>query len=191
MLADLVRRCRTCRRYRAERAVSHATLDELVDLARLTASAANKQPLRYLLCCDAERNALVFPHLRWAAYLTDWDGPAPVERPAAYIILLGDREVSPQVRWDDAIAAYTIMLGAAERGLGACIFASIARDELRASLAIPERYEILLAVALGEPAETVVIDEVGLDGDIRYWRDAAQVHHVPKRRLEDVIVEFG
>lgn len=191
MLADLVRRCRTCRRYRPERTVSLATLHELVDLARLTASAANKQPLRYLLSCAAERNALVFPHLRWAAYLNDWGGPSPAERPAAYIILLGDREISPQVRWDDAIAAYTIMLGAAERGLGACIFASIARDALRAALAIPERYEILLTVALGEPAETVVIDEVGPDGGIRYWRDAAQVHHVPKRRLEDVIVDFG
>ena len=190
MLCDLVRRCRTCRRYRADRPVTTAVLRELVDIARLTASAANKQPLRYLLSCTPERNARIFPHLRWASYWTDWGGPAPAERPAAYVIILGDREASPQVRWDDAIAAYTLMLGAAERGLGACIFASIARDELRAALAICERYEILLAVALGEPVETVVIDAIGPDGDIRYWRDAEQVHHVPKRRLDDIIVEF-
>lgn len=191
MLADLVRRCRTCRRYRADRPLDPATLRALVDLARLTASAANKQPLRYLLSWTPERNALVLPHLRWAAYLADWDGPDPAEHPAGYVIILGDREVSPQVRWDDAIAAYTIMLGAAERGLGACIFASIARDALREALRIPERYEILLVVSLGEPVEQVVLEEVSPEGDIRYWRDAGQVHHVPKRRLEDVIVEFG
>jgi nitroreductase len=191
MLADLVRRCRTCRRYHAGRPVAHATLRELVDTARLTASAANRQPLRYVLSSSSERNALIFPHLRWAGYLADWDGPQPTERPAAYIIILGDGEVAQQVRWDDAIAAYTIMLGAAEHGLGSCIFASIARDELRAALAIPDRYAILLAVSLGEPLEKVVLDDMPPDGDIRYWRDAAQVHHVPKRRLDDVIVDFG
>lgn len=191
MLAELVRRCRTCRRYHAGRPLDPATLEDLVDLARLTASAANKQPLRYLLSCTPERNAGIFPHLRWAAYLSDWDGPGPAERPAGYVVILGDREVAPQARWDDAIAAYTIMLGAAEKGLGACIFASIARDELRAALAIPDRYDILLVVALGEPVEQVVIDEVGPGGDIRYWRDQDQVHHVPKRRLVDVIVDFG
>lgn len=190
MLADLIRRCRTCRRYRTDRAVPLATLRELVDLARLTASAANKQPLRYVLSHTPERNARIFPHLRWAAYLTDWDGPEPAERPAAYVVILGDREVAPQVRWDDAIAAYTLMLAAAERGLGACIFASIARDELRAALAIPERYEILLAVSLGEPAEEVRLEEIGPGGDVRYWRDRDRIHHVPKRRLDDVIVEF-
>jgi nitroreductase len=191
MLADLVRRCRTCRRYRADRPLASALLRELVDLARLTASAANKQPLRYLLSCTPERNARIFPHLRWAGYLTDWDGPELAERPVGYVVILGDREITPQVRWDDAIAAYTLMLGAAERGLGACIFASIARDELRAALGIPERHAILLVVALGEPVEQVVLEEVGPDGNIMYWRDQAQVHHVPKRRLEDVIVDFG
>lgn len=191
MLADLVRRCRTRRRYRADRPVPPETLRALVDIARLTASAANKQPLRYLLSCTPERNARIFPHLRWAGYLADWDGPEPAERPAAYVVILGDREAAPQTRWDDAIAAYTLMLAAAERGLGACIVASIERDGLRADLAIPDRYEILLAVSLGEPVEEVVLEDAPPDGDIRYWRDDAGVHHVPKRRLDDVIVAFG
>jgi len=190
MLHDLIRRCRTYRRFHARRAVSNATLRQLVDLARLSASAGNKQPIRFLLSCTAERNARIFPHLRWAGYLIDWDGPAPDEQPAAYIVLLGDRRVTENVRWDDAICAWSIALGAAEQGLGACIIGAFDRNALGADLALTERYEPLLVVALGEPAETVVLEEVGPEGDIRYWRDEAQVHHVPKRRLDDLVVDL-
>ncbi|HOX24322.1 MAG TPA: nitroreductase family protein [Candidatus Krumholzibacteria bacterium] len=190
MLHDLVRRCRSYRRFRAGRAVSTATLRRLVDLARLSASAGNKQPIRFLLSSTHERNALIFPHLRWAGYLTDWPGPPPHERPSAYLVILGDNEVTTSVRWDDAICAWSVLLGATEQGLGGCMIAAFDRPGLRAALAIPDRYEPLLVVALGEPLETVMIDEVGDDGDIRYWRDPQHVHHVPKRRLDDLIVDF-
>jgi hypothetical protein len=72
--------------------------------------------------------------------------------------------------------------------LGGCIIGSVNRDALRRILDIPSRYEILTVLALGVPKETVVIEEVGPDGDIRYWRDAESVHHVPKRALQDIIV---
>ena len=190
MLHDLIRRCRTHRRFHADRPVAAAILRDLVDLARLSASAANKQPVRYLLSCTADRNARIFPHLKWAGYLADWDGPPPPERPAAYIVLVTDTEVSKTARWDDAITAWTIVLGAAERGLGGCIIAAFDRSGLSADLNLPERYEPLLVVALGEAVETVVIETVGPEGDIRYWRDREQVHHVPKRSLDEVILDF-
>lgn len=66
---------------------------------------------------------------------------------------------------------------------------SIARDGLRQALAIPDVYEILLVIALGAPLETVILEVVGPDGDIRYWRDTEGVHHVPKRRLADIVLE--
>ncbi len=191
MIRDLVVRCRSYRRFREERAVTGETLRDLVDLARLTASAANKQPLRYVVSCTTTRNDRIFPHLAWAGYLHDWDGPGPGERPTAYVVLLGDTETAQPVQWDDGIAAQTMLLGAVERGLGGCIIASIDKPGLRETLAIPERYEILLVIALGEPAETVVLEDVRPDGNIRYWRDKDRVHHVPKRRLDDVILEFG
>jgi hypothetical protein len=46
----------------------------------------------------------------------------------------------------------------------------------------------LLVLALGKPKETVVLETVGPEGDVKYWRDEQSVHHVPKRRLEDIIV---
>ncbi len=187
MLADLVRKNRSYRRFVEKDGVGMETLRELADLGRLSATGGNKQPLKFLLSCDAATNARIFPHLAWAAWLKDWAGPAEGERPSAYIVILGDKEVSTGFGVDHGIAAQSILLGAAEKGLGGCMIGSIKRAELAAALKLPTRYDILLVVALGRPGERVVLEEVK-GGDTKYWRDAEGVHHVPKRRLEDVIV---
>jgi nitroreductase len=188
MLRDLVQKNRSYRRFHQDFAVELATLRELVDLARQSASGANIQPLKYMLVCTPERNALVFPNLAWAAYLRDWQGPEEGERPSAYVIILGDTEIKKNFGVDHGIAAQSILLGATEQGLGGCIIASIDKANLREALDIDARYEILLVLALGQPNETVVIEPVGSDGDIKYWRDEKQVHHVPKRALDDIII---
>ncbi len=188
MIRDLIRKNRSYRRFYQAEAVAMETLRELVDLARLSASGMNKQPLKYVLSCDPERNASIFPHLAWAGYLKDWPGPVEGERPSAYIVILGDTEIRPSFGVDPGIAAQSILLGATERGLGGCIIATIQKESLRETLAIDPRYEILFVLALGKPKETVVIDPLGPDGDIKYWRDAEGVHHVPKRPLTEIIV---
>jgi nitroreductase len=190
MLEDLVLKNRSYRRFHEDVAVDTATLRELIGLARLSASARNLQPLRYVLCTDRDANAAVFSTLAWAGYLKDWPGPVEGERPAAYIVVLADTTLSVQayVGVDHGLAVQNILLGAVERGLGGCIVGSVQRDRLRQILAIPDRYEILVVLALGKPKETVVIHPVGPDGDIKYWRDAGSVHHVPKRSLDELIV---
>jgi len=188
MLYDLVRRNRSRRRFYQDVAVTEETLRELVDLARLSASATNRQPLKYYLSCTPEKNVLIFPHLSWAGFLTGWGGPAEGERPAAYILILHDTTISDNPGVDHGIAAQSIMLGATERGLGGCIIGSVRGEEVSRALGLPERYRILLALALGKPREEVVLEEMGPDGDFRYWRDEQGVHHVPKRRLDDIIV---
>jgi len=189
MLKDLILKNRSYRRFYQEVAIEHETLRELVDLARLSASGANRQPLKYILSCDPEKNALIFPNLAWAAYLKDWPGPSEGERPSAYIIILGDTKISQQFFCDHGIAAQSILLGATDKGWGGCIIASIQKDGLRQALKIPPRYEIMLVIALGKPKEKVVIESVGTDGDIKYWRDSDAGHHVPKRSLDEIIVE--
>ena len=189
MIRDLIAGNRSCRRFHEDAAVGRETLAELVDLARLSASAANLQPLRYILACEPERNACIFPHLTWAGYLKDWPGPDQGERPAAYIVILGDTEVTENFGCDHGIAAQSILLGAREKGLAGCMIGLIQREKLRTALAIPSRYEILLVLALGKPRENVVIEAIGSGGNIRYWRDADETHRVPKRPLEELILD--
>jgi nitroreductase len=184
----LVLKTRSFRRFYQDRAVEMDTLRELVDLARQSASGSNRQPLKYVLSCDPELNAQIFPLTRWAGALPDWPGPEEGERPAAYIIILCDTEISKSANVDHGIAAQTIMLGATEKGLGGCMIGSIERPKLRALLQIPERYDILLLLALGAPKETVVLEPLGPDGDTRYHRDAEGVHYVPKRALDEIIL---
>jgi len=188
MIRDLILKNRSYRRFDQSFPVSTETLRELVDLARLSASGSNLQPIKYLLSSSPETNRIIFNHLAWAGYLKDWPGPSEGERPTAYIILLLDKRIARSVGCDHGIAVQSILLGATERGLGGCIIGSVKRQELMQVLEIPDEFEILLAVALGKPKEQVVIEAVGPDGDIKYWRDSAQVHHVPKRSLDDIIL---
>jgi nitroreductase len=188
LIRDSILKNRSYRRFYQEVDIKLETLRELVDLARLSASARNAQPLKYILSCDPQRNLLIFPHLAWARFLTGWSGPGEGERPSAYIIILGDTEISRFFDYDAGIAAQSIMLGATEKGLGGCMIASVDREELRKALEIPPRYEILLVLALGKPKEKVAIETVGSSGDTKYWRDSEGVHHVPKRPLDDIII---
>jgi len=185
---DLVLRNRSYRRFDESHRITRQTLLELVDLARQTPSAGNKQPLKYLLSADPEINALIFPTLGWAGYLKDWPGPGPGERPTGYIVLLVDETIAKDWWCDDGIAAQTIYLGAVARGLGGCMIGNIQREKFREALAIPEHLKIRLVLALGVPAERVVLEPLPPDGDVRYWRDEKGVHHVPKRSLEEIVL---
>jgi len=189
MIRDLIMSNRSCRRFHEEFAVERETLEELIDLARLSPSAANLQPLKYILSCEPKRNTAIFPHLAWAAYLKDWPGPSSGERPSAYIVILGDTEIAKNFGCDQGIAAQSILLGAREKGLAGCMIGLIDREELRSVLDIPARYVILLVVALGKPREDVVLEKAGPTGDIKYWRDPSGVHHVPKRPLKELILD--
>lgn len=188
MIAKLVQKSRSYRRFDESSAVAMEQLRELANLGRYLPSGANRQPLKYILSSDGDTNQQIFECLAWAAYLTDWKGPQPGERPAAYIIILGDTAISSDFGCDHGIAAQTIMLGAVEKGIGGCILGSIDRPRLREALGISETHKILLVLALGKPVEEVVVENVGDDGSIRYWRDEDGVHHVPKRRTADLIV---
>jgi nitroreductase len=193
MIEELIRNNRTCRRFYQDHAVNLELLRELVNLARLSGSAGNLQPLKYVLSCNAETNERIFSCLGWAGYLKDWPGPEEGERPPGYIIILGDPEKANEyIGCDCGIACQSILLGATEKGLAGCMLGSVNRKRLRNILKLPARLKILLVIAIGKPKEEIVIEAVGPDNDIRYWRDDKGLHHVPKRNLEDIIIDmFG
>jgi nitroreductase len=189
MLKDIVTKSRSYRRFFEEEAVAEATLRELVELARLSPTGSNLQALKFVLSCTKDMNALIFPNLAWAHYLTEWSGPNEGERPAAYIIILLDKEIKAEAGIDHGIAAQSILLGAVEKGLGGCMIANIKRAPLMKTLNMPERFHVLLVLALGKQKETVVIEPVKPSGDIKYYRDIDGVHHVPKRSLDNLILK--
>ncbi len=191
-LKELVVKGRSIRRYHEDKPISEEVIIELLDLARNCPSARNDQPLKFLLSVGRVENDLIFPCLKWAGYLNDWDGPSPGERPVAYIVVLGDKEIGTAfVECDSGIAMQTIVLGAAEKGIGVCIIGSVDRPKLRRIMNIPEQYMIAYVLSLGYPAETVVLEKTGEDGDIKYWRDKNGVHHVPKRPLDELILNIS
>ena len=185
---ELVKRNRSYRRFNEERSIDEPTLRDLLDLARLTPSAMNRQPLKYILSCGAETNARIFATLSWACSLKDWDGPQEGERPAAYIVVLVDKELNPNAGNDIGIAAQTILLGAVEKGLGGCMLGAIGRPALKKALDIPEGLDIGLVIALGEPVEKVVLEDAEPGSPVTYYRDPDMTHHVPKRTATEIIV---
>ena len=188
MLKDIILKNRSYRRFYQDEKIELETLKELVDLARLSACSANKQALKFVLSNTKEKNEIIFSTLSWAGYLKDWEGPTDGEKPAAYIVIVGDRDISNHYSCDHGIVAQSILLGAVEKGYGGCMLGAISKDDLKKSLNLDDKFDILLVLALGKPKETVVIEKV-IDDDIRYWRDENNVHHVPKRDLNDLIIQ--
>jgi len=188
MIEDLIKCNRSCRCFLQKEAVPSDTLRWLVNLARMSGSAANLQPLRYILSNEPHKNEMIFSCLAWAAYLRDWPGPPEGERPSAYIIMVGDWHIAKDFGPDMGIAAQSILLGTRERGLAGCMIGSINKDLLQEMFHLPKHLEILLVIALGKPKETAVMEDMQPGDGIEYWRDDHAVHHVPKRRLEDIIL---
>ncbi len=188
-LKELIAKTRSYRRFDESSGIDDKTLESIIDLARLSASGANKQPLKYLYYNKPEMCNKIFPYLAWAGYLTEWPGPEKGERPSAYIIILGDKSISEIFGVDHGIAAQSIMLGATEAGYGGCIIGSIKRDALSTELSIPDNYDVLLVLALGKPVENVIVEDIR-EANVKYWRDSNNVHHVPKRSLDELIIKI-
>ncbi len=195
-MAQLVRSCRSYRRFDESQELSADYLLGLVDLARLCANGANAQRLRFRVVTDADERAAVFEQLAWAGYFKDWDGPEAGERPAGYVIIAAERMVpgkpaAPITEVDTGIAAQTMMLAAraSTPSVSGCMLKAF-KPALADVLGIDtEHFELKLVCAFGAPAEEVRIEplEVAPEG-IKYWRDEAGVHHVPKRDLASVLL---
>lgn len=195
-IEELLAKTRSYRRFYQDKQVTTAQLESLVHCATLTPSGGNKMPLKYITSTSAGINSKIFENVGWAAYLPDWGGPKDGEKPAGYIIMLRDTSISKNTATDEGIQAMAIMLAATEMGLGGCIMGNVRRKELSEALGISEPYEIALVLALGEPKEQVVIEPIQKDingkdnpESIKYWRDKNNVHHVPKRSVDEILLK--
>lgn len=186
MIRDLIMKNRSYRRFDSSVKISRKQIEKWIDLARLSASGRNMQPLKYVICTDDKLNNQIFQKLGWAGYLPEWNGPSENERPVAYVAVLLDKSLAENYYCDDGIAMQSILLGAVEDGYGGCMIGSINKTKISRIFQLPKNLEILWMIALGKPAEIVVLDTEE-EGKIKYWRDENEVHHVPKRPLDEII----
>lgn len=187
MIRDLIIKNRSYRRFDASVKITFAQIEKWIELARFSASGRNLQSLKFAVSTDPLITDKIFPYLGWAGYLSDWKGPEVNERPAAYIAVLHDKSLSDNYYCDDGIAMQSILLGAVEDGFGGCMIGTVNKSKVAKILKLPMHLEILWMVALGKPAETCVLEDV-MNNDTKYWRDADNIHHVPKRPLNEIII---
>lgn len=185
---ELVLKNRSTRAFDPARRISREELEQLVDLARLTPSAVNLQPLKYLLSWQEETNALILAHTAWAGLLKDISLPPEGKGPAGYIVICTDTRIAKNAATDVGIAAQTILLGAVEKGLSGCMIGAI-DPKLHDLLGLKEQYRISLIVALGKGAEDIRLTETK-GNDTAYYREG-DAHYVPKRPLEEILINGG
>ena len=193
MIHEIVTASRTVRSFDETKPVSCETLEKLIDTARLSPSAKNAQPLRYILINEKETVETLVSMTKYAAALPELHLPPVGHHPTAFIAVLTDTEVSAVngrfTMFDAGLSCQSLMLRAHEEGLGGVILASFEAERVKTVLDIGERYEPLVLIALGVPDEEVRLCEVGDDGKTEYYRDENDVHFVPKRKLGDVIIK--
>lgn len=191
MFLDLVKQARSHRGFRQDRKVTRQELEHLVECARFTPAARNDQVLKYYLAEKPETVAAIQPLTKWAGALAELHLPRKGAEPVAYIVICLDGSLAenpaPYQR-DVGIVAQTILLAAAEIGLNGCMIGSFAAGELREKLGLPEAIKPQLLLALGEGTDRIVMTDVGEDGSTTYYRDAEDIHYVPKRTLEQLIL---
>lgn len=178
-----IRQRRSIRKFR-NIPVEPQLLTDLVDLARLHTSAANRQSIRYAIIAGEKRDA-VFSCLRWAAYLPDFQ-ILPEERPAAYILILTDTPAGKFNSFEAGAAATTLMVAAQEFGLSTCCLGIADHVMLRQLLQLPESKEVIVAIAIGYGSLGSQI--VPYQGNIRYYTDKKGDFLVPKLGVNDLVI---
>lgn len=185
---EAVQKRRSIRKFEQKK-IAREDLLKLVDCARLAAYGANIQPLKFAIIDSKEQLDAIFPYTKWAGYLQD-GAPKENERPAAYIAILGDKllKASNTFEVEAGSAAANIMLEAVEMNLGSCWLGAIDRDNIKKTLKLPENMSVVYLIALGYPAQKSQICEY--KGDVKYFEDENKVINVPKRSLDEIIINI-
>ncbi len=184
-LYELMLSRRSIRQFKPD-LVSRDILEELVNSARLAPSGANLQPLEFVVVDDEEIRRMLFPCLRWAAYIAPEGNPKPGCEPTAYVVILVNMDVRKSgFERDVGAAVENMILTAWEERIGSCWIANADTKKIQKMLKIPENYKVDSVLALGYPDEEPIAEE--MKDSVKYWKDSKGRLHVPKRRLDDVL----
>ena len=182
---ELIKKRRTVRQFKPEE-IPDRVLLKLAEVGRLAPSAANLQPLEFVLVKEPEIRRKIFHCLRWAAYISPAGDPRPGHEPMAYVVILVNSEIREKgYEYDVGAAAENIILAALAQGLGSCWLISVDRETLRGILGVPDKYRLDSVIALGYPDESPVVED--FSDSVRYFKDEYGTLHVPKRKMESVV----
>ena len=191
MLKDLVIRNRSYRRFDESRRVTREQLESYVETSRFCPASVNIQPLKYRLISDPAECDALFPLTAWARMLPDFPGPPEGHRPTGYIVICSDSELAPNAARfakDIGIVAQTMMLAAVEDGFGGCMIGNFSPEKVSELLRLDQRYVPCLILALGTPDEEIILEDAAPGESVKYYRDENDVHHVPKRTLDEILL---
>jgi nitroreductase len=184
-LYDLILSRRSIRQFRSE-PIPRDVLTDIVNAGRLAPSAANRQPLEFIVVDEESKKEEIYPCLKWAGYIAPEGNPKPGQEPQAYIVVIVNSEIRDKgFEWDSGAAIENMILAAWEKEIGSCWIISMDKARVQELLGLPESYKVDSVLALGYPAETPVIEDMA--DSVKYWKDEKGRLHVPKRKLEDVI----
>lgn len=178
---------RTYRRFDQSRPIPVEALDAILEAARISSSASNKQTLRFVVVKSAALVKKIFPFTHWAAMLPKELGqPKDGEHPVLFVV--PTFETQQKGKWtelDLGLAEANMTMAAAAFGIGSCILANIEREPIREALDIPVSSEIATIVAFGYPTHESHIVPMK-DGDVKYYLDEKKDYCVPKRSREEL-----
>jgi len=177
---------RTIRKY-DQKKIEPEILKKIVNAGRLAPSAANLQPLEYLIIDDEDLKKKVFPNIAWAGYIKPEGDPGKGERPAAYIIILADKKINPAPERDIGASVENMNLVAEEEGIGCCWIGAFKAKEINNIISVPVNLSAELILAIGYPLEKPVSEDIEKGSSIKYYKDESGTLHVPKRKLEDIL----
>lgn len=190
MLKDLVKKSRSYRIFDEGYKLNREDLVDLIDLARFSPCGKNGQYLRFIPICKEDTLKEIYPHLSWAAYLKDWNGPVEGQRPTGIILIVSKSGslTDPILSCDMGIVSQSIMLGTVEKKLGGCMIRALNRKKIMEILNLSDEYIIHVALAIGKPNQDVIIEDIREGDNIKYWMNKDKNHHVPKIILDDLII---
>jgi nitroreductase len=189
LFRDLVTKGRNCMKFDGSTDFPEELLHDLLELACYVPSRGNLQPLKYLLVTDPFETGVLLSMLLPEGSFAGWSGVPDRDCPRAFIVIFGDLCLGSDFGMDSGIAAQSILLGATDAGYGGCIIPSFDREGISSHFGIPGIYQPLLVIALGKPAETLVIEQMSEDDTVRNRIDANGIRHIPKRVPGDVLLK--
>lgn len=182
---DLICSRRSIRQFKPD-PLSQEILQRIVNAGRLAPSAANLQPIEFIVINEKKIRKEIFACLKWAASIAPEGNPKPGQEPAAYIVSLINLKIRDKgYEYDVGASIENMILAGLEEEVGSCWLISVDRPKVMEILGIPEWFRVDSVLALGYPAEKPIVEE--LKDSPRYWKDDRGQLHVPKRKLESII----